>query len=237
MNRHGLVLLWLLACLPAARGWAQEPATSLAEKPLPKVFIIGDSISLGYTPRVAAMLAGKATVTRPEMNCQHTGVGLAQIEKWLGDNRFDAIHFNWGIWDTHFLMNDSMALVPTAKEIDAEKMHVRHTPEAYAENLRKLVKTLKGSSTKLIFATTTPIWKEGTTRGDNIARYNDAALKVMQDEGVAIDDLHALVLPHRAAWQGADKVHFNATGNRQLAQQVSESILQAIAEPATAAKP
>lgn len=237
MNRSLFLSLAWLACCSTSVVWAQEPATPAAEKNLPKVFIIGDSISLGYTAPVKQLLAGKAIVTRPNTNCQHTAYGLQQLENWLGENKFDVIHFNWGIWDTHFLTNDSKSLVPLEAEFDPDKMHIRHTPEQYADNLRKLIKTLKGSGTKLIFATTTPIWKDGTLRGDNIAKYNDAALKVMEEEGIAIDDLYTFVLPHRTEWQDGDTVHFNATGNKHLAQQVSESILKAIAEPSADKKP
>lgn len=145
MIRHLFLLFALLACWPTHGAWAQEPEKTPAEKGLAKVFIIGDSISLGYTAPVTLLLEGKATVTRPNMNCQHTGVGLKLLEKWLSDGTYDVIHFNWGIWDTHWLTNDTMTLVPTAKEVDPDIMHIRHTPEEYAENLRKLVKTLKGT--------------------------------------------------------------------------------------------
>ena len=36
---------------------------------LPRVLILGDSISVGYTPIVAEMLKDEAVVTRPEANC------------------------------------------------------------------------------------------------------------------------------------------------------------------------
>lgn len=59
----------------------------------------------------------------------------------------------------------------------------------------------------------------------------------MEEEGIAIDDLYTFVLPHRAEWQGGDTVHFNATGNQRLAQQVSESIMKALEEPDATEKP
>jgi len=227
-----LTLLTLLDCSPisSARGQEKTPATGAA---LPQVFLIGDSISLGYTGPVTKLLADKAIVTRPNTNCQHTGVGLKSLEKWLAGKKFDVIHFNWGIWDTHYLSNATNGLVPTATPVDPKTMHLRHTPEEYAANLRQLVKIMQGTGAKLIFASTTPIWKSGTERYDNIAKFNAAALQVMEEEGVAIDDLYTFVLDHRTEWQGNDLVHFNAMGNAQLGKQVSESILQAIEKPAT----
>ena len=39
---------------------------------LPKVLIIGDSISLGYTPHVVQQLEGRAEVKHHKGNAQHT---------------------------------------------------------------------------------------------------------------------------------------------------------------------
>jgi|GEM_PF-3690727 len=43
---------------------------------LPKVLIIGDSISMGYTPVVKKLLKARAMVTHPKNNCQHTQKGI-----------------------------------------------------------------------------------------------------------------------------------------------------------------
>ena len=83
----------------------------------------------------------------------------------------------------------------------------------------------------------TPIAKEGTTRFDNIAKYNEVAVEVMKEEGVAVNDLYTLVLPNRAEWQGADEVHFGPDGNNGMAQQVSANILQALGMPTEEEKP
>ena len=51
-------------------------------------------------------------------------------------------------------------------------------------------------------------------------RYNAAARRVMQETGVAIDDLHALVIPLQAKIQLSHNVHFTPDGNEQLADRV-----------------
>jgi|GEM_PF-4475903 len=73
------------------------------ESTLPKVLIIGDSISIDYTVPVRENLNGIADVFRPAWNCQDSECGLAYIGKWLGKGKWDVIHFNSGIWDTHLL--------------------------------------------------------------------------------------------------------------------------------------
>lgn len=73
----------------------------------PKVLIIGDSISIGYTPFVQKALEGKAEVFRNPGNAQHTGKGLVKLEKWIGEEKWEVIHFNWGLWDLCYRNSES----------------------------------------------------------------------------------------------------------------------------------
>lgn len=193
---------------------------------LPRVLILGDSISMGYTEPVRKHLQGKAEVFRPKENCQHTAHGLARIKGWLGNEKWDVIHFNWGIWDTHML-NAQGALVRDEAQGD---LHIRHTPEKYKENLTQLVQILEKTGAKLIWASTTPIMSRKDRRFEDIKNYNAVAQEVMKGRGIATNDLYELVLPQARAWQTGDQVHFNALGNDQLAKRVSESILQALGQ-------
>ena len=60
------------------------------EPELPSVLILGDSISIGYTPLVRELLAGEARVVRPMKNekaaenCAHTAYGLERLDAWNG---------------------------------------------------------------------------------------------------------------------------------------------------------
>ena len=227
-----LFLLFLSSPLIAQQSAESNTPTTKSNENLPRVFLIGDSISLGYTGPVTKLLEGKAIVTRPATNCQHTAFGLQNLEKWLGDEDYDVIHFNWGIWDTHHLTKDTNKLVRKSKNIDPNNVHIRHTPEQYADNLRALIKILKSTGATLVWASTTPIWAEDTTGFKNIAKYNAVAAEVMKEEGITTNDLYTLVLPNRKEWQGGDTVHFNAVGNAELAKQVSASISQALEMPA-----
>ncbi len=197
---------------------------------LPRVLLIGDSISIGYTPPVRQHLREKANVFRPPANCQHTGFGLANLNQWLGTGRWDVIHFNWGIWDTHYLNRQSGQLIRTADEgtLAPDQMRIRYDLDQYRDNLAKLVARLKQTNARLIWASTTPVMFRKGERFEDIRRYNDAAAAVMKENGIAIDDLYAFTLPHAAAWQGADQCHFNATGNAKLGEQVGAAILAAL---------
>ena len=65
----------------------------------PRVLIVGDSISIGYFPFVESYFSGKATVVHNKGNAQHTGNGLSKIHEWVGDQKWDVIQINWGLWD------------------------------------------------------------------------------------------------------------------------------------------
>src|ERR1051325_9877533 len=99
-------ILLLLAASILAYGQAndfgpQSPAFApVTDRPgLPRVLLIGDSISIGYTVTVQKALAGKANVHRIPENGADTVNGLKKIESWLGDSHWDVIHFNWGLHD------------------------------------------------------------------------------------------------------------------------------------------
>ena len=194
----------------------------------PRVLLVGDSISIGYTAPVRKNLEGKALVFRPPTNCQHTGYGLANLKTWLGTGKWDVIHFNWGIWDTHMLDAKGKIMDPGETKATVE-MHIRYTPEQYRENLEKLVQILEGTGAKLIWGSTTPVMYRKEARFDDIRIRNELAAEVMRAHKIAIDDLYGFVLPHANEWQLADQVHYNPTGCEKLGEHVSESILQALA--------
>ena len=58
---------------------------------LPKVLILGDSISIGYFPFVKKTLLNKADISRPILlnggfeNCEGTTKGVENISKWIGE--------------------------------------------------------------------------------------------------------------------------------------------------------
>ncbi|MCA9089270.1 MAG: SGNH/GDSL hydrolase family protein, partial [Planctomycetaceae bacterium] len=66
---------------------------------LPRVLLIGDSVSRGYTQAVRKELKGKVNVHRAPENCGPTATGLKKMDVWLGDGKWDLIHFNFGIHD------------------------------------------------------------------------------------------------------------------------------------------
>ena len=196
------------------------------EAKLPNVLILGDSISIGYTRQVRKGLEGKANVIRPKANCGDTPRGLAKIDGWLGDKKWDVIHFNWGLWDLCYRHPESK----TQGSGDKVKGTVSTPLPEYEKNLQKLVVRLKKTGATLIWASTTvvPEGEAGRIVGDDI-KYNAAAARVMKKHGVAINDLHvtsAAFTPDM--FTKAGDVHYKPAGSAKLAAQVVAVIFKAL---------
>jgi len=195
---------------------------------LPRALLIGDSISLGYTLDVRELLQGKANLHRPPANCGSTAMGVKDIDAWLGDGKWDVIHFNWGLWDINRRVNGK-------RNLDGE---ISATEEEYAERLEQLVERLKKTGATLIWAPTTFVQGGfGRRPGDEI-RYNAIAAQIMKKHGVQINDLHALSanFPRYGEtpegqpemFKSKGNVHFTAQGSRVLGEQVAKSIEAAL---------
>ena len=171
---------------------------------LPRVLVIGDSVSRGYTLPVRAALAGRANVHRAPENCGPTANGLKKLEVWLGNGRWDVVTFNFGI-------------------------HDRATPLAdYTDRLEKIVARLKATGAKLIWVATTPIPDDAAKKqtAASIVERNAAAAAVMARHGIPAADLFAAVTPQLATLQNPNDVHFNAAGYEFLGRQVAAAIAE-----------
>ncbi|MEZ5384035.1 MAG: SGNH/GDSL hydrolase family protein [Prosthecobacter sp.] len=189
---------------------------------LPRVLLIGDSISIGYTLNVRELLKGKANVHRIPTNGGPTTNGLQHLKEWLGDSKWDVIHFNWGLHDLKYISDKSQGLADP-KAADA---HQQVLLADYEKNLTELVKTMQDTGAKLIWCSTTPVPEGagGRVKGDEL-KYNEAAARVMKAAGVPTDDLHA----HAAAKPDAQlpaNVHYTPEGSRYLAEKVSAVITE-----------
>jgi lysophospholipase L1-like esterase len=182
---------------------------------LPRVLLIGDSISIGYTEPVRTELAGKANVHRIPTNGSSTALGVQNLDAWLGTAKWDVIHFNFGLHDLK-IMEGGQHQVPLAD---------------YESNLRTIVERCKKTGARLIWAATTPVPDAKTNpprAGADVIVFNTVAKKIMDESGIPIDDLFTLVKPRLEELQLPANVHFNKDGYGVLAQQAAQSILKAL---------
>lgn len=187
-----------------------------SDKSLPRVLIIGDSISIGYTPVVQQLLQGKAEFLHSG-NVQDTRFGLENLETWLGDGRWDCIHCNWGLWDI----------------VDGAHGNCVVPLEEYRANIRRLLERLLKTRAKLVWATTTPVPLKNYRHRleSDVVAYNAAIRDIMREYGIPINDLHAAVANDIARLQNADDVHFNHEGCEVLGNAVAQAIAAALDLP------
>lgn len=199
----------------------KDPAFAYVEDDpkLPRVLLIGDSISIGYTPATRELLAGKANVHRVPENAGSTVTGLEKLQRWLGSGKWDVIHFNWGLHDLKYWKGTG-----ANGKLDLSGTQVSSL-EAYEKNLRQLVEELKKTGAKLVWASTTPVpeGSAGRIAGDD-RRYNEVAARVMSVAGVRVNDLNGAVSPRLGEFQLPLNVHFKTEGSRFLGERVATAI-------------
>ena len=197
-----------------------------------RVLIIGDSISSGYTRPVAKRLKGRAVVVRPRKpdgtggeNCEGTTKGVREIDRWLATDGggFDVIHFNFGLHDIKRMNPESGGSSPNPD-------HPRQaTLEVYITQLERIIDRMQETGAVLVFATTTPV-PEGGVRPhrdpSDVVAYNAAAVDLMEQRGIAVNDLYTFVLPRLEALQRPVNVHFIRAGSEALAEEVAEAIMR-----------
>ena len=189
--------------------WLDYRVFNADKNDLPRVLLIGDSISGQYFPGVVKGLAGKAYVTRlGSSKAICLPAYFDEIKLAVSQYKYAIIHFNNGLhgWG--------------------------YTEGEYAENLDKLAQLLKSSqpNAKLIWASSTPMRSgpplfEGIqANNERVKARNKIAADLMARENIPVDDLYSLMEPHHNLL--ADGIHYKPEGSALLVEQVTKSILK-----------
>ena len=152
-----------------------------------KIVLFGDSqrqTFCGYGKRVEEILKAEGhEVFQPEDNGRFTKYLLRQIIDFRKDIQdADIIHFNAGHWDVGVMFKSDNEPFTSLDE--------------YLANLRRIVAELKIITPHVIFATTSPV-REGHPDETNamIEKYNAAAVKLMKELNVRVNDMYNVILP------------------------------------------
>jgi len=184
-----------------------------------KVLIIGDSISIGYTPVVAHELEGRFLVAHHEGNSCDSANVLARLDDWLAADADAAlVHVNVGLHDLRLWRRNGEYQIPLA---------------AYRENLAEIVRRLKATGKQLIWATTTPVHDDRNARGTgdffrrnaDVLAYNAAAREIVDAAGIPVNDLYAVIA--EAGLDDAlreDGVHMTDRGYQRLGEAVAAAV-------------
>jgi lysophospholipase L1-like esterase len=172
---------------------------------LPRVLIIGDSISRGYTIPVRNKLKGKVNLHRAPANCGPTRTGLKKLSTWLGSSKkkWDIITFNFGIHDR------------------------RTKGDTYVKTLKSIIKQLKATGATLIWVNTTPVPKGANEYVKGASeKHNELAEKIMNQYKISIVDLYSTVSKVPAKDKIPKNCHFNSGGYEVLGGVVAKAVLK-----------
>jgi hypothetical protein len=215
-----LVLVLLFACAIPASAQKKTPVREDIEwidvympntnnDALPRILLIGNSITRGYYPEVVKLLDGKAYVARLCTSKSLCDPALnKEIALIMSYYKFDIIHFNNGLHGFGY------------------------TEEDYKNAFPKFVKAIhKGAPhAQLMWASSTPMHNRADAkildpRSDRVQERNKIALAyVTSQKDIKVDDLWTLAIAHPEYYQGGDGTHPISTGFNALAQQVATQL-------------
>lgn len=193
--------------------WADIWVTDADKDALPRVLLVGDSITRGYFAEVEKALAGKACCARlTTSKCVSDPSFPDEVQLLLKQYRFAVIHFNNGLhgWG--------------------------YTEQQYKDGLLRLMETFENhaSDAKLVWATTTPVRESGdlpsvSEQTERVRARNKIAAEIMKERDIPTNDLYGLVEQH-PDWHSGDGVHFNEKGKEAQGAAVAESVLKYLPE-------
>lgn len=187
--------------------WCDIWITNADKNDLPRVLLIGDSITRGYFGEVEKALEGKANCARlTTSRCLCDPVFFEELMLVLRQYRFAVIHFNNGLHG------------------------MGYTQAQYRQGFAQLMETLQGhgQGARLIWAATTPVRKRGALAElddstETVKERNRIAAEFVAEAGLPTDNLFDLGISH-PEYYSDDGVHFNAEGRATQARQVAQSI-------------
>ncbi|MGA0900417.1 MAG: SGNH/GDSL hydrolase family protein [Luteolibacter sp.] len=198
---------------------------------LPRVLVIGDSISMNYHEAAKQALKGVANYHRCEGNAFSSAHGVRNSELWMGEFKepgfqWDVIQFNHGLHDL------KQAYDKQTNAFGAYAVQLKD----YKANLENQIAILRKSGARLIFATTTPVPNDnkGTyaRRKGAAKEFNAAALEVMSKHpDILINDLHGMIdgSPAFDHWRTTRDVHFYKPEEQQaLGKAVAAAVRKAL---------
>jgi len=159
----------------------------------PRVLLLGDSIYGGPAQRAREIFGQRVELVVPKERPGDTTTALGRLDSLLGKGPWDLIHFNFGLADLHYRDPRSTSIRAMSKHAGGVRVT---SPARYEENLRAIVRRLRKTGAKLLWASTTPIDPSNMDSlydpGSEV-EYNAIAARVMADNDIPINDMHGWV--------------------------------------------
>lgn len=195
-------------------------ASAQATSTIPKVLVLGDSISLGYTPVIQKNLESRFSVTHgcgagetKRCNNGFAALIVARLPQFFAKGDSDIVTFNTGIHDMSVSVRGLKDGLPCAQKS-------RITPiDKYRSDLNTIFDYLTKHSKIVIWIDTTTL-PSYMCAAASLKEYNTAAEQVAQEHGAYI--LHTISVDHDAAG-----IHFTSLGYEKIGTQISDCIITA----------
>jgi len=188
--------------------WCDIWVEAAGDSTLPRVLLIGDSITRSYYSHAKSHLADHYACARiASSKCVGDPMFLKELALVLDAYTFSIIHFNNGLHGWHY------------------------DEEVYATGLSEAFDFLSGhiGTGRLIWGSTTPVWQKDTPgaldpKTKRVCARNEIAAGLASDRGIQNNDLFAMVIDHPEIFS-PDGVHFLKEGQEILGKCVSQTIL------------
>jgi hypothetical protein len=210
---------------------------------LPRVLVVGDSISMNYHEAAKEELKGIANYYRVVGNAGPSDRGVTCMELWLGDYKqkglhWDLIQFNHGLHDLKQLYDEGTKTYGKY-QIDLE---------TYKSNLEREIAIMRKTGATLMWCSTTPVPNSSIGRWDNVTMgrrkdedlaFNRAALEVISKHpDILINDLNRSVrdavknTDHFVDWSKGTDVHFwHGPQQKVVGAAVAKAVKDALKKP------
>ena len=189
--------------------WMQSWCDETAKGDLPRVLLVGDSITRGYQDMVRKKLAGVCYVDYISTSYAVDSTIYNTIVKAMAaDDKYALIHINHGLHGQHM------------------------SKRTYKSRMKKLLITLSKKA-PLILANTTNVYKYGTHRPDGawmkrVRERNLAIAELAEELDCPMDDLYSACLTIDWSGRSIDGTHYEAAGYDILSDYVAEAIKKAL---------
>ncbi len=184
--------------------WIHSWCDDTGRDDIPRVLLIGDSITNGYQAKVRELLKDKCQVdyiaTSYAVDCRFFN---QLITDFTADSKYDVVHFNHGLHGMHM----TTPVYEAAMDILASRLVM---------------------NSKVIFVTSTKTYKPGTQEITDhnplVQERNEAVVRLAEKYGSAVDDLYAVSDGLAMDAYSQDGTHFVDAGYTALAKAVADSI-------------
>ena len=185
--------------------WIHSWCDETLRNDLPRVLLVGDSITYNYQEKVRDLLKGGCYVDYISTSYAiDTKIYNQIVYSFMTDSKYDLIHFNHGLHGIHL------------------------SKKSYKSRMNRLLFKID-KEVKLILATSTIVYREGNKRLDGawmkrVRERNEAVQELAIENGYSVDDLYTVSSSIPKEYRYVDGTHYLQEGYAMLAKTVVECI-------------